>query len=71
MTEPANPRLVVELSTQTRSQLAELVEVEGLNKTTIVNRAVHLYHLVTTNQRSGGKLLLQEPDGSVDRVTII
>lgn len=52
------PRLVVELTRATGAQLDELVELEELNKTTIVNRALQVYAFLRKAERDGGQLLL-------------
>jgi hypothetical protein len=53
-------RLVVELTRATTVELDDLVEIEELNKTTIVNRALQLYALLRKAERDGGQILLLE-----------
>ncbi|MGW4462332.1 hypothetical protein [Micromonospora sp. NPDC004704] len=41
-------------------------------KTDTINRALVVYHLVLElMERSGGSLILQNPDGGVDRVHLL
>lgn len=61
-TDEAPRRLVVELGGQNANELADLVNLEDLNKTTIVNRAIQLYALVRKLEREGGRLYMQERD---------
>lgn len=58
--QPKPPRLIVELNELTAGLLNELVEVEELNKSTLVNRAVQLYSMIGGVQRAGGKVYVQE-----------
>lgn len=58
------PRLVVELTRATGAQLDELVEIEELNKTTIVNRALQVYAFLRKAEREGGQLLLLDAGDS-------
>jgi hypothetical protein len=64
--EPADAprRLVVELNGQSANELRDLVHLEELNKTTIVNRALQLYALVRKLERAGGGLYLRERDSA-------
>jgi hypothetical protein len=57
---PRRKRLIVELNDRTDGLLTKLTEVEDMNKTTIVNRAVQVYDLITETQRSGGTIYIQE-----------
>jgi hypothetical protein len=57
-------RLVVELNGQSAKDLRDLVSLEELNKTTIVNRALQLYALVRKLEREGGGLYLRERDST-------
>lgn len=57
-------RLVVELNARTAATLAELVDEEELNKTTIVNRAVQVYALLSRAQRDGAALRIATADGA-------
>lgn len=47
-------RLVVDLNRRTRADLAWLCEIEELNKTTVVNRAVQVYRMLRDAQERGG-----------------
>jgi hypothetical protein len=53
-------RLVVELTRATTVELDDLVEIEELNKTTIVNRALQMYAFLRKAERDGGQILLLE-----------
>lgn len=53
-------RLVVELGVQGANELADLVKLDGLNKTTIVNRALRLYALIRETDREGGAVYIKE-----------
>lgn len=65
-------RLVVELNPRVAHQLDDLVLAEGLNKTTLVNRAIQVYALVVDVQTAGGRLYVQEADSDqLQRLTII
>lgn len=54
-------RLVVELGRRAAADLAWLVEEEGVNKTTAVNRAIQVYKLVVEAQSNGGSVVLRDP----------
>lgn len=65
-------RLVVELNPRVAHQLDDLVRAEGLNKTTLVNRAIQVYALVVDVQTAGGRLYVQEAGSDqLQRLTII
>jgi len=64
-------RLVVELSRRTAADLAWLVEEEEMNKTTIVNRAVQIYHMIVEAQRNGRGLCLEDAEGRTERLVIV
>jgi hypothetical protein len=65
-------RLVVELSPMAAAMLNELCDLEHLNKTTVVNRAIQVYHLLRMAEAAGGQVLLSESkDGSLQRVRFI
>ncbi len=70
-TPKPRPRLVIELQHRVSEMLDELVEIEGLNKTTITNRALELYHLLITNQQAGGRGFLELPDKTIERFRIL
>jgi hypothetical protein len=57
-------RLVVELNRATAAELDDLVELEELNKTTIVNKALQVYAILRKAERDGGKILLVEAAGA-------
>lgn len=63
-------KLVVELNQRTDQDLNSLVIDEGLNKSTIVNRAVQVYAEIAGNQAAGGSLILVRPDGTQERFII-
>jgi hypothetical protein len=66
------PRLVVELSQRSAAALDELVELEELNKTTIVNRAIQMYSILRRAEADGGQVLIAEgPDGEPQRIRFI
>jgi hypothetical protein len=65
-------RLVVELSSTTAEMLNELCDIERLNKTTVVNRAIQVYHLLRMAQASGGQVQMSDSkDGELQRVHFI
>ncbi|HST80868.1 MAG TPA: hypothetical protein VLL08_03890 [Kineosporiaceae bacterium] len=53
-------RLVVELNRATAADLDDLVALEDLNKTTLVNRALQMYAILRKAERDGGQILIQE-----------
>ena len=57
-------RLIVELIPRSASDLAWAVEEEGLNKTTIVNRAIQVYKRVMEAQANGGSITIVPHEGS-------
>lgn len=57
-------RLVVELSKTSASLLEDLVDLEELNKTTVVNRAIQVYALLRKAEAAGGQVLLVESDSA-------
>ena len=68
--EPA--RLLVELGANAGADLTSLVEREGLNKTTIVNRAIQVYKLVSDAQLRGENLYVGTlADGTAKEVRIM
>ncbi len=56
-------RLVVELNERSHQALRRRCEVEALNKTTIVNRALQIYDTVRTLAEDGGSVQFTYPDG--------
>ena len=72
--EPAGipRRLVVELNSYSSKDLAELVELEELNKTTIVNRALQLYAMMRRTELGGGRIYIQDSEADeLQRLRII
>lgn len=72
--EPAEipRRLVVELNKRSSRDLGELVEIEELNKTTIVNRAIQVYALIRHIELEGGRVYIQDSGaGELQRLRII
>jgi hypothetical protein len=62
-------RLVVELSPKAAAMLNELCDLEHLNKTTVVNRTIRLYHKLQMAQEAGGQVFVSESkDGPLERV---
>jgi hypothetical protein len=51
-----------ELTRATAAELDDLVELEELNKTTIVNRALQVYAFLRKAERDGAQILLAEAD---------
>ncbi|MFF0733827.1 hypothetical protein ACFYVK_19650 [Streptomyces chartreusis] len=49
----------------------ELMEVTGLNKADVINRAVQIYAFLEDRKRKGSDLLLRSPDGETERVHIV
>jgi hypothetical protein len=67
-----NPRLVVELNQKSAALLDELVELEELNKTTVVNRAIQVYAILRKAEEAGGQVLISEDgDSEPHRVRFI
>jgi hypothetical protein len=65
-------RLVVELTRATSAELDDLVELEELNKTTIVNRALQVYAFLRKAEREGGQVLLLEAgDATPQRIRFL
>jgi hypothetical protein len=65
-------RLVVELNSHSSKDLSELVAIEELNKTTIVNRAIQLYAMIRHTELKGGRVYIQDPGASeLQRLRII
>ena len=65
-------RLVVEMSRQSAQDLGEMVTVEELNKTTVINRAIQLYALVRRTLNDGGKVYIQEPGSDeIQRIRLL
>ena len=58
------PRLVVELSRTAGARLDELVALEELNKTTIVNRALNVYYMLRIAESQGGEVSFTESKGA-------
>lgn len=57
-------RLVVELNRETAAELEALVETEGYNKTSIVNRALQMYAFLRRVERDGGQVSIRESAGA-------
>lgn len=71
LTPDINPRLVIELTDKTRTDLSWLVRVEQMNKTTLANRALQLYRNVVEHHLRGGKVAFEYPDGRVERLRLL
>lgn len=70
--EERRQRLVVELSTIAAEGLQYLTDLEELNKTTIVNRALQVYAILRRAEAQGGQILIQESkDGPTQRVRFL
>lgn len=68
----APKRLVVELNRLAHQELSEMGELESLNKTTLVNRAIQVYALVRKAELNGDKILIEDAKTSdVQRIRII
>jgi hypothetical protein len=62
----------VELSAAAGRDLEYLCALERLNKTTVVNRAIHVYALLRKAETSGGQVLMSEgADEPLQRVRFI
>lgn len=61
-TDGKNRRLVVELTPAVYDALTRRTEKEYLNKTTITNRAIQLYAMITDILEAGGKVYVEEKD---------
>jgi len=65
-------RLVVELSPTAAAMLNELCDLEHLNKTTVVNRAIQVYHALRMAEAEGGQVLMSDSEGApLQRVRFI
>lgn len=53
---------MVELNPRAYDALVHRTEVESLNKTTITNRAIQLYAMITDVLEAGGKVYIEEKD---------
>lgn len=63
-------RLVVELTPQASAELSRLARIEGLNRSTVVNRAVHVYAYTSDADRRGDVLLVQAAGSrGIDRIS--
>ena len=68
----APKRLVIELTQRAAADLAWLIEMEELNKTNVVNRAIQVYKRVIEAQANGGALVIDDPKrGEPQRVVVI
>jgi hypothetical protein len=54
----------VELSPRTAALLDELVELDQLNKTTVVNRAIQVYSILRNAEANDGEILIREKAGA-------
>ena len=59
--EQAKRRLTVELNDRSRTDLLWVAALEGLNRTTVVNRALQVYRMVVETQRNGGWIAVSDP----------
>ncbi len=68
--EPPAPvgRLTIHITAATRADLAWLVEHLPYNRTTAMNRAVQVYTNLEQVRAAGGRVLIQEADGTVREV---
>lgn len=68
----APKRLVVELNRLSAQELDDMGQIEGLNKTTLVNRAIQVYALVRKAELDGDKILIEDcKTAATQRVRII
>jgi hypothetical protein len=62
--------LVIGVGIRAQEQLAELAELEELNRSTIINRAIQLYAELIRVRREGGSLYVRDvPDGPLVKLT--
>lgn len=64
-------RVNVALIQSAADALQALRDRTGLKKVDIVNRAVQIFEFVDAEMRAGNALLIQSPDGDVQRVKIL
>jgi hypothetical protein len=65
-------RLVVELSALAAGNLNELCQMDQSNKTTVVNRAIKVYHVLRTAEAAGGEILISDSKrGQIQRMLFI
>lgn len=51
--------------------VAELTEATGLSKADVINRAVQIYAFLEAQRAQGREVLLQDPQGALERVHIV
>jgi hypothetical protein len=61
------PRLVVELNRTAAARLDALVELEELNKTSVVNRALNVYYMLRMAEKNGGEVTITESESAPAR----
>lgn len=64
-------RVNVTLIQSAADALQALRDRTGLKKVDIVNRAVQIFEFVDAEMRAGNDVLIQSPDGDVQRVKIL
>jgi len=65
-------RITLEIPATARNQMDELMtSTNATSVAEVVRRAIVLYDMVTTHQRSGGAVLLKYPDHVVETLRIL
>lgn len=71
--EPAveNPRLTIVLNQRGDATLNKIKDQQGLNKTTVVHRALQVYELLIDTVADGGEVLLSVPGKELTKVVLL
>lgn len=51
--------------------VAELIELTGLSKTDVINRAVQVYNFLEAQKADGSEVLLRNHEGTLERLHIV
>lgn len=63
--------LRIEISDKTAAALTDLAQldeadgVEMLNRTTLINRAVQVWHVIRVHEQAGGQVIFRDADGTM------
>ncbi|MET8811869.1 hypothetical protein ABZW47_07690 [Streptomyces sp. NPDC004549] len=68
---PASERYSVTLVPPAVEAIGKLVEVTGLTKTDVINRAVQIYAFLEERMAEGSEVVLRDPNGQYERVHIV
>lgn len=64
-------RITVSLTVKSVAALEAITAVTGDTKTDTVNRAIQLYRLYLDESGRGAKLVLSQPDGTVETIRVL